>query len=137
MLERFKQYLTIRNIIITLVALLVLSLSGMVYFYRQATADPQKEAIKELNSLVSSIGVLMILPNETPTLATVSDPEKLRDQPFFTNAKKDDKVLIYTNAKKAILYRPSINKIIEVAPINTGNQVQSPSGTPIPLQQSR
>jgi len=28
---------------------------------------------------------------------------------------------MYSKAKKAILYRPSSNKIIEVAPINIGN----------------
>lgn len=73
----------------------------------------------ETKSLVESVGKLMMLPkNEEPTVATVSDKTKLLDQPFFINAENGDKVLIYTNAKKAILYRPSINKIIEVGPIN-------------------
>ena len=54
-------------------------------------------------------------------MATVSDLEKLKDQPFFAKAKIGDKVLIYTDAKKAILYDPVNDKIVEVAPINIGN----------------
>ena len=67
----------------------------------------------------------MVLPkDETPTLATVSDPEKLKDQRFFVNAVKGDKVLVYSLAKKAILYSPSLDKIIEVAPVNVGGETQ-------------
>jgi hypothetical protein len=68
------------------------------------------------------VGLLIVLPkNETPTIATVSDPSVLKNQAFFVDAKKGDKVLIYTNAKKAILYDPVIKKIINVAPVNTGD----------------
>ena len=76
-----------------------------------------------MKSVVAEISKIMILPvGEDPTVATVADPEKLKGQSFFVNAKKDDKVLIYTNAKKAILYRPSERKIVEVAPLNIGQQ---------------
>jgi hypothetical protein len=62
---------------------------------------------------------------------------KLANQPFFANAKNGDKVLIYNSKKQAILYRPSINMIIEVAPINvqsvtptaTASALLSPSGS--------
>lgn len=60
---------------------------------------------------------LTLPSDEQPTVATVSDPNKLKDQPFFAGAEKDDKLLIYTNSKKAIIYRPSTNKIINVGPI--------------------
>ena len=66
-----------------------------------------------------AVSKLMVLPtDETPTMATVSDPEKLKNQAFFVNAKVGDKVLIYTKARKAILFSPSQNKIIEVSPLN-------------------
>lgn len=78
------------------------------------------EVSTEAEDTVARVGKLIVLPEgEDPTVATVTDPEKLRDQSFFANAKKGDKVLIYTRAKKAYLYDPSLNKLIEVAPITT------------------
>jgi hypothetical protein len=66
----------------------------------------------------------MELPvGETPTVATISDKEKLKDQPFFKMAENGDILFAYTTAMQAILYRPSTNKIINVAPI-TINQAK-------------
>jgi|SRR3989338_1229129 len=108
-----------------LVVALIATTSGGVYFYLQNVQlkkNPQAIAQQEVKSLIDKVSRLMVLPEgETPTIATVSEPEKLKDQPFFSKAQKGDKVLIYTNAKKAILYSPSTNKIVDVAPINIGN----------------
>lgn len=107
-----------------LVVLVVTALGAAVYFYAQLNQfreDPQKIAQEEAKSLVIKVGKLIVLPEgEEPTVATVTDPNLLRDQPFFANAKTGDKVLIYTNARKAILYNPEENKIIEVAPVSIG-----------------
>lgn len=74
---------------------------------------------KEAMAIVEQVGKLVILPEgEEPTVATVTDPAKLADQPFFENSEAGDKVLIYTTAQRAILYRPSNNKVIEIAPLN-------------------
>lgn len=73
----------------------------------------------EISNLQGEISKFLQLPNETPTLATVSDVEKVKDQTFFKNAQNGDKVLLYSTAGKAILYRPSTKKVIEVAQINT------------------
>lgn len=90
--------------------------------------DPQKASQEIANKLVERVGQLIILPtDETPTVATVSDPERLKDQPFFANAQMGDKVLIYTNAKKAFLYNPATNRIVEVAPINIGPTANTPA----------
>ena len=112
-------------IIIVLFVLLLVALGGAYYFYQQSHTDPQENAQSELEATIAQVGKLMVLPeNETPTLATVSDPEKLQDQAFFVHAKKGDKVLIYSLAKKAILYDPVSNKIVEVAPVNLGEGQQ-------------
>ncbi|MBP9714931.1 MAG: hypothetical protein KBD52_00345 [Candidatus Pacebacteria bacterium] len=106
------------------IALIVILLATTVYFgykYYQLTQSPQDVAQAEVKKLVAEVGNLVLLPEgETPTIATVSDPEALKAQPFFAGALKDDKVLIYTTAQKAILYRPSVGKIVQIAPINIG-----------------
>ena len=106
------------------------SLATSAYFYKQyekIKKNPNLVAQEEVKSLVAQVGQLMVLPtDEVPSIATVVDKDKLKDQAFFKNTAKDDKILIYTKAKKAILYRPSTHKIIEFAPLAIGdNQSQS------------
>ena len=72
-------------------------------------------------TIIANIGNHVLLPmGEEPVFATVTDPAKLADQPFFANAQTGDKVLVFTNAKRAILYRPSTDRIVEMMPIDLG-----------------
>jgi hypothetical protein len=59
------------------------------------------------------------------------NPENLKGQSFFADAKVGDKVLIYKNAKKAILYDPIADKIITIAPLIVGEQGSEGLNTPI------
>ena len=80
---------------------------------------------RDVDTLVDEVGKIIKLPEgEAPTIATVTDLEKVKDQAFFKNAQQGDKVLVYTGAKKAYLYRPSDNKIIEVGVVNINNEPQ-------------
>ena len=110
-------------------ALFILSAGLAIYFFfqvRSLRANPQQVAEKEVQAIVARVGKLMVLPqDEIPTMATILDPAELVDQPFFASAQKGDKVLLYTNAKKAILYSPSQDKIIDVAPVNLGSAPQT------------
>ncbi len=114
---------------------IIILLATSLYFgyqYYLLSKDPQQAAQSEVMRLVSEVSRLVVLPaEETPTIATVSDPEALKNQPFFANSQKGDKVLIYTNAQKAILYRPLLRKIIEIAPINIGAAANTPAPTPV------
>lgn len=128
--------------IIVLVILLIIAALPSYYFYHQykqaenLLQNPAASSNAEAKQLVAEVGKLMLLPtNEQPTIATVSDITKLADQPFFANAQNGDKVLIYTQSKKAILYRESINKIIEVAPVNLGNSAPT-AVSPTPTTKS-
>ena len=93
-----------------MVAIVVAAIGTGWYFYSH------KHVLTDID-VVDKVGKLMILPGETATIATVTDVTKLNSQVFFKNAKNGDKVLIFTAAGKAILYRPGINKIIEVTAV--------------------
>jgi hypothetical protein len=118
---------------LVIVVIVALSAGGGMYFVKQkpeifGLSKDAATAQVEADALIAQVGLLIALPtDEKPTVATVTDLEKVKDQPFFKNAKNGDKVLIYTNAKKAILYRPSEKRIIEV---NINNQQQDPNATP-------
>ncbi len=121
-----------RKLIIILVLLILVLSATTFYFYRnsQLSKGPGAKTLDqtEAKALSEKVGKLIMLPiDEIPTIATVSDPEALKGQSFFVDAKKGDKVLIYSNAKKAILYDPVANKIITVAPLDTKNQNPNPA----------
>lgn len=143
----FKQFTDFNNkqIIIgvaVVVGLLVVGGGGYFYYQNQkggSLANPPQGSQEEVKKLVDEVGKLMDLPPaETPTVATVTDITKLQAQPFFARAKNGDKVLIYQNNGRAILYDPQAKKIVEVAPINVGTQSAqvageaSPSASPKP-----
>ncbi len=104
-----------------IVIFFLLTFIGWKYFYPdKGKVDMVDLADKERIEILTKVSTHIVLPkDEVPTLATVSDPEQLKKYPFFTNAEKGDKVLIYSLAKKAILYRPTGDKIVEIAPIIT------------------
>jgi len=110
----FRKIRIIFFLLLSLVLLYVIVLITQNIFIQ----SPNTNVEEEVRKTVEVVGKLMELPAEMPTVATVSDVTKLPpDQPFFSLAKNGDKVLFYNDAKKAILYRPSIDKIINVAPI--------------------
>jgi hypothetical protein len=93
------------------------ALAAAGYYYYQYQVISGNAGDKAVKKAVAQVGKLMILPDEVPTLATVTDATKLNSQRFFRNAQNGDEVLIYSLASKAILYRPKINKIVEVASV--------------------
>ncbi|MBI3380343.1 hypothetical protein HY029_06335 [Candidatus Gottesmanbacteria bacterium] len=116
---------------------ILIAVATAVYFFlqyqdvKQQLTNPANYTATESKTIIEKLGKLMELPtDEVPTVATISDKEKLKNQPFFVRAKNGDKVIIYTNAKRAILYDPIANKIIDVAPVNIGSPSATITGEP-------
>lgn len=122
--------------IIILLLILVLTALGWLYWdtkkENDRLSDPQVVAREEADRLKAQVGQLVELPDEQPTVATVSDVSKLQGQQFFAKAQNGDKVLIFTNARRAVLYRPSTNKVIEFAPVNIGDNAPAAAPAPAP-----
>lgn len=114
---------------ITIIILSLIAISA--YFFWQYQLEVKNNPTRELTQLTKEISKYILLPDDaTPTLATVTEKEKLQTQEFFKNAENGDKVLIYVSEGKAILYRPSIKKIIDIAPIQeTDVQATTPETT--------
>ena len=126
--------LHIRPVYITfaIIAIIAAAAIAAAYFFftkyqtsQKLLENPTEAAKVEIKTLTQKVGALIDLPrDEEPTVATVLDKDKLKNQPFFAKSQNGDKVLIYTKAQQAILYRPSINKVMAVAPINIGQNTQ-------------
>src|SRR3990167_2486795 len=120
-----------------LLLVLILSTIGVAGFfylkYQDALNKPSADIAAE--KLVEEIGKVVELPaDEIPLIATVEDRTELYDKPFFAKAQNGDKVLVYNNAKKAYLYRPSTKKIINIGPVNFPTPTKAKT-TPTPSEE--
>lgn len=111
---------------------------GAYYYYNQykntkiVLDNPEVASLNEVKEITEKLGKIYELPaDEEPTVATVLDVEKLKDQPFFSKAQNGDKVVIYTKSQLAILFRMNDNKIITVAPVAIDQQ-EAPVETKAP-----
>lgn len=122
--KQIKKFLSMPSTLFLI--LFLMASASTFYFYRQnkeLRQNPAKMNEEKVQQVVEKVGQLIVLPEgETPTLATITDPEPLRNQTFFAKGKVGDNVLIYTGARKAILYDPVAHKIIEVAVLNIGQE---------------
>lgn len=120
-----------KAIIVVLVLLVIAGFCAAGYFYVKAEeyrTDPQASQQAQKNragEVKEKVGKLISVPeDETPTLATVTDKDKLKDQPFFKDAQDGDVILIFPQAKKAIIYREDENRLINVGPIAITSDTQ-------------
>lgn len=123
---------TSKRVVLFFIALIFLTLlAGLVLLYNDRnkleskvddlSKSQQTNPADEAKQLHSEVTKLIELPaDEIPTVATVVDADKVKNQAFFIHAQNGDKVLLYAKSSKAILYRTSSKKIVEVSPINLG-----------------
>ncbi len=73
-----------------------------------------------LEETINTLSKFIVLPqDDAPVLAVVTDPSVLAKESFFKDAQVGDRVLIYPKNHKAILYRPSIGKVIQMETLPT------------------
>jgi len=89
-------------LVFLLILVSLVSLSSTAYFFNQnrraqkLLKDPTAASKEEIKTVTKALSKFMDLPDEEPSVATVLDKEKLKDQPFFARAENGDKVIIYT-----------------------------------------
>lgn len=79
----------------------------------------QEEVRERIEDVVMEVSKLIELPEgEEPVLVEIADKEEISEnQEFFAKAENGDVVLIYRQAKKAYLYRPSEKRLINVSSV--------------------
>ncbi len=86
---------------------------NLLSFFRSVPVETEKL------ELLDRVARHVVLPDdEKPNIATVTDPVVLQGQDFFKRAEKGDRVIVYPNAQRAILYRPGIDRIVEMMPFD-------------------
>ena len=128
-------------LLIPLVAIIALALIGIgaYYFINLSKSDSKVSSTltpEESQRVIAAIGKLIELPEgEEPILATVTDLNLLKSEPFYDKAQNGDRVLIYKNSSLAILYRPSSNKIIKVGAVALDESTEEGSPSASSLSQ--
>lgn len=126
-----------RKIIPFILIILILAVSGASYLlYKElmlAKEDAQSPLQEEKDVLFEKIEKLILLPKgEEPSLMTVVDPLELKNTVFFDKVKAGDKILIYNQAKKVIIYDPLAEKIVDAFPFNPKTKKEEPAPEPEP-----
>lgn len=79
--------------------------------------DEKTNLRKENEKMLAYVKTLIQVPDEKPVFADVLTKEMIDSQPFFENAVIGDKLIIFYDSKKAILYSPKTKMIKELANI--------------------
>ena len=94
--------------------------------YNNLKKDPNISAQNTKQRIVDNVSKLYDVPQEEPTLAKVTEAEKIKkQQEFFKNAQNGDYILVWPNAKLGLLYRESTNKVINVGPVQSQSDEQT------------
>lgn len=112
-----KKYIIIGGGIVVCIIAIIIATS-LSSHNKQSAESPTPTPTPPPHVFIDAVQKQIPLPkNEEPMIATVDDKTKLQEQEFFQQAENGDKVLMYKQAKKAFLYRPSTDTVIAEAPL--------------------
>lgn len=107
-----------KPLVACIVVIVVLLVAVAVLLLKPDNKEQNTPPIDDVAAIKSTVGQHYLLPSdEEPAIATVTDKSKLNSS-FRDKAQNDDRVLIYQKNQIAILYRPSINKVVDVTPVS-------------------
>lgn len=128
-----------RKLNLILVALLIAAIAAGGFFYakyRDVSSDPKKAVASknasETKDVIDALNkILLTESDKQPTVARVDQPETLKksNTEFYKNVNVGDYLVLYP--QRAIIFRRSENKLINVAPIvDTSKPTPASATTP-------
>lgn len=106
--------------ILAVVIILIILGAGLWYWMSRPEEGSPEAVAQEVEQTVSEVSRVMVLPDETPTVGTVTDPAVFAGQAFFEGVQAGDKILVYPTKGMVVLYSMSLGKILGVAPLSVG-----------------
>lgn len=122
---------------VLILLLLMVSAVGIYYYMQYLNTKNELLRFKQNPQAAATLDLIkdvqehVELPaNETPTILTITDADKLKGQTVFSRVQNGDKILVYKNQNRTIIYRPLTDKVIETLPIGVGDieQYTNPEG---------
>ena len=111
-----------------IILVLVVTCSVLAWKYHQQNQSSANQASATTNRIIKDVARLYMVPtNEQPSVAQIQDKSQIKNQEFFENAVNGDYLLVYQKNKLALLYRESVNKLVNVEPVSitASNNAQS------------
>lgn len=117
--KKFNKKKIIKLAVIIIAAILVILLIwGIFSMVRNNSGSKEAKMIKMVSKH-------LLLPSEKPAVVDIKDSaELIKEQPFYQGTQDGDVLLIFTEAKKAIIYSPSRDIIVNVGPIYAGQEME-------------
>jgi len=139
--KKQKKVYTNHRIIVLLLLLIIASIfAGWSFLRLQTTVNKiktdsinktvtEEQSMQQYYNLIESVQKHIIVnSNEEPFVAIIGDGDVARKlQPFFNKAQTDDVIVMYSD--KAILFRPSEDKIVNIGPVFAMNYTNTDSRT--------
>lgn len=100
-----------------------------VIVFQQITINSKTTEEEEARNIQNQLSKLMILPKEEALVSEIKNVNEIKDQAFFSKAENGDKVLIFVQDAKIVIYRDCDNKIVNVGPIVDDRTAETTTNT--------
>ena len=127
-----KKILKIAAIIIAAVLVLLLAWGLLSFANNYAAHSKANVAVRnndtqpDTQSAAGRAAKHLLLPEEKPVVIEIKNSADLiKEQAFYAGAQDGDILLIYAAAKKAVIYSPARDIIINVGPIYAGQDIKT------------
>jgi hypothetical protein len=117
-----KWLVIIGLVVFVIVAMAAIFFAGQ-FFATQSNSKTADDATRQ--RILGKVENLYMLPEGTPTVALVQNKDQLSGQTFYDKVENGDYLVIYDQAKLALVYREAVNKLVNVAPIALGDPLQN------------
>ncbi|HVU59936.1 MAG TPA: hypothetical protein VHC98_03820 [Candidatus Saccharimonadales bacterium] len=99
------------------IVILAIAVGANIILFVKYRAAVSTNPVSQQRELQAAVAHIAVVPHETPVVSTVADKQKLNNPALAAVVQNGDKILIYGQAKRLIVYRPSVHKIVTMLTI--------------------